>query len=158
MYVCVATNMVGERESEMAQLSVFGKRPARYVKTRCKWMLYICDGRNCYFVLCVCMSISRCVCVHFCVCCRAAHIRAQATKPGGPSGWECRVQMPGAGRSASVTALEEGRGRDSPHQVRKHLTLPPFTLIYTMVLLIPQARRPCRRTAVRLSDTYRLRH
>ena len=25
MYVCVATNMVGERDSEMAQLSVFGK-------------------------------------------------------------------------------------------------------------------------------------
>lgn len=26
--MCVATNMVGERESEMAQLSVFGKQPA----------------------------------------------------------------------------------------------------------------------------------
>ena len=25
MYVCVATNMVGEKESETAQLSVFGK-------------------------------------------------------------------------------------------------------------------------------------
>lgn len=25
IYVCVATNMVGERESEKAQLSVFGK-------------------------------------------------------------------------------------------------------------------------------------
>ena len=25
MYVCVATNMVGERDSETAQLSVFGK-------------------------------------------------------------------------------------------------------------------------------------
>lgn len=26
IYVCVAANMVGERESEKAQLSVFGKR------------------------------------------------------------------------------------------------------------------------------------
>lgn len=27
IYVCVAANMVGERESEKAQLSVFGKKP-----------------------------------------------------------------------------------------------------------------------------------
>lgn len=58
--------------------------------------------------------------VHFCVCCRASYVRAQARQPGGASGRERRLQMPGAGRSPSVTALEEGRGRDSSHQVREY--------------------------------------
>lgn len=30
MYVCVGTNMVGERDSETAQLTVFGKRKHRH--------------------------------------------------------------------------------------------------------------------------------
>lgn len=73
-----------------------------------------------FFSMCACVYL----CVHFCVYCRAADIRAQACEPGGTSGREHRVQMPGAGRSPSVTALEEGRGRDSPHQVREYSTQP----------------------------------
>lgn len=29
MYICVGTNMVGERESETAQVTVFGRFPSR---------------------------------------------------------------------------------------------------------------------------------
>lgn len=103
IYVCVAANMVGERDSEKAQLSVFGKKPDSYVR-----LLQHLHHLN---------TLSKHV-SGACFSSRKTSVCAAASEPGGLSRRERGVQVSSPRRPSAGAAMEKGGCRYSSWQVR----------------------------------------
>lgn len=102
MYVCVGTNMVGERDSDPAELVVYGE-----------FLIFMCVS------VCTCSSIKSCKETRSLLSsCRAARVGTEAGEPGGDGGRDRRLPVRGARRSRAHGAMAaRGRGA-SPWEVR----------------------------------------
>lgn len=119
IYVCVAANMVGERESEKAQLSVFGKTLPGIKRN--KTLLFFLSRIYCTPAHTVFIAQSK-VYSPSTLCLlpasRKTSVCAAACEPGGLSWRERGVQVSGPRWPAAHTALEKGGCWYSPWQVR----------------------------------------
>lgn len=98
MYICVGTNMVGERESETAQVTVFGTLP-------------FAPSRDAIGDKSDVMSATDSVL------CRAADLHPAAHQPGGPGRRDGGVPLPGPRGPSAQRPLEERRRRRSSREV-----------------------------------------
>lgn len=97
IYVCVAANMVGERESEKAQLSVFGKKPHIRSKSNKAWLFHVCGiyWTPAYAVFTTLSKVYLASVLCVLPTSRKTGVCATACEPGGPSWRDCRVQVSG---------------------------------------------------------------
>ncbi len=101
MYVCVGTNMVGEKDSDPAELVVFGRFVILLypIASFSLFLSHIEFSGN---------SFS----------CRAAHVCSQTCESGGPRWWHCGFSVWGSGRPHSHHTLEERGRRTASGKVR----------------------------------------
>lgn len=118
MYVCVGTNMVGEKDSDPAELVVFGGFSLMFLSLPPSFSYSLS-------LMCLWCSLSH----------RAAHVCTQACKSSGPCWWHGGFPVWGSGRPDSNYTLEERRRRTASRKVRHKFAHIGMADIEGMVLI-----------------------
>lgn len=125
MYVCVGTNMVGERDSDPAELVVFGKFNflASFLLLLFVWQ----KGENKHSVICRCDCGSREASVH------------PQTCESDRFGWgDCWLLVRGSWRPGSDCPLEQRRGRTTTGEAR--LCLQTFVMLFSVIVQLEKEK------------------
>lgn len=107
--------MVGERESEKAQLSVYGKQYQPGLNSHLNIIISYNIIAIYKYALLQLNDLLRLVCFWPS---RETSVCPEACEPGDPGGRKCRVQVSGQRWPYTHTALEKGRRWYPPQQVR----------------------------------------